>query len=401
MPDEAPIHVLVIDDESVIVDELLEFLAYEGIKTSSAGDAAAALLGLDQAAPGTITVILTDVKMPGQDGLSMAASILRDMPEAFAVEVIVMSGHGDFNMAVDALRARVFDFIRKPLRLTELLDMVRRAHAAAIARRSTHRETTEGIARLREEARALTQRAATMATGVESRDEQAGSAFLHIISDELRNPLVPVLGLAELIEDNAAELPPAQLAEYAGLIRKAGERLTMLIDTMLTLVSLEAGRGPGVPRPERTAGILADLARRHDEEARARGQTIETQGAAGNGVMTDRRYLLMALDQLVTNALRYGPAGQIVHIDAEPVGDTMVFRVTDNGPGMTGAQLQDLRKPFRRGDMSLARKSGGLGIGLPLADRAAQALGGRLEIDSVPGRGTVAAIVLPGIASKP
>lgn len=401
MPDEAPIHVLVIDDESVIVDELLEFLGYEGITTSSAGDAAAALLVLGQAPPGAVTVILTDVKMPGQDGLSIASSILRDMSEAFAVEVIIMSGHGDFNMAVDALRARVFDFIRKPLRLTELLDMVQRAHAAALARRRTHRETTEGIARLREEARSLAERAAMMATRVESRDEQAGSAFLHIISDELRNPLVPVLGLAEVIERNAAALPPAQLAEYAGLIRKAGERLTMLIDTMLTLVSLEAGRGPGVPRPERTSGILAELARRHDEEARARGQTIETHAAAADCVMTDRRYLLMALDQIVTNALRYGPAGQTVHIDAEQVGDSMVFRVTDRGPGMTSAQLQDLRKPFRRGDMSLTRRSGGLGIGLTLADRAAQALCGRLEIDSVPGEGTAAAIVLPGIAGQP
>ncbi len=164
---------------------------------------------------------------------------------------------------------------------------------------------------------------------------------------------------------------------------------------MLNLAALEGGARHTRPRPERAREIVAALAREHAAEAGQRGQTIDAPHPADIVVTTDRRCLLIALNQLVRNALGFGPIGQVVRIEAEMTGGEVVFRVIDSGPGMSESELEALCKPFRRGDMSLTRATGGLGLGLSLADRAVAALQGRLELTSVPGGGTIAAVVLP------
>jgi signal transduction histidine kinase len=399
--DPNTIHVLVIDDESPIVEEILEFFLDEGIAATSASNANAASRQIEQTPPGTITVILTDVRMPGRDGLSLARDILGGSSEANAVEIVVMTGHGDMAMAIDALRTRVFDFIDKPLSLAALDETVRRAHASAMARRQRHADHAEALARLRAEAQTLSTRIAAMSARADGPDERSRSAILAIVSDELRNPLVPIVGLAEVIEEDNAALLPAQITEFARLIRKAGERLTGLIDALLNMAALEGGGRDTQPRPEKAREIVAMLAREHAAEAGERGQTIDAPQPADFVVNIDHRCLLIALNQLVSNAVCFGPEGQVVRIEAEMVGGEVIFRVIDSGPGMIESELQALRKPFRRGDMSLTRATRGLGLGLSLAERAVAALHGRLELTSVPGSGTTAAVVLPAFPASP
>jgi signal transduction histidine kinase len=372
----------VIDDESAIVEELVEFLNGEGITATAAGDAPSAIRQIEQAPPGAITVILTDVRMPGEDGLSLARDILGSSCEANAVEVIIMSGHCNAGMAIDALRSRVFDFIRKPLLLTELAEIVRRAHASATARRRHCRASSGAPARPQAEAAPL-------------------SALLGMVSVALHRPLASVLGLAGLIETAGGALPPAQLAEYAGLIRKAGERLTGLTEAMRKVAELEAGALPGQKQPLSVREVVSGLARGHAAEAREHGQTIDARLPPDIIVTTDSHTLSIALDQLVTNAIRFGPKGQTVRIEAASAGGDVTFRVIDAGSGMTGPELAELRQPFEGSGMVLTRANGGLALGLFLAERAVAALGGRLELKSAPGQGTAAAVVLPATPPSP
>lgn len=415
-PDADAIHVLVVDDEPVLVEEIVEFLAGEGIATSAAGSAPAAVRQIEQAMPGAFSVVLTDVRMPGRDGLSLSRAIIGAGGEANAVEVVVMTGHGDMGMAIEALRSRVFDFIRKPLRLSLLAESLRAAHAAAMARRRCHRDSAAALARLHAEARVLAARIGGLSASVAGRDERSGAAFpgpafpgaafpgpafLGIVGDALRPPLAPIGSLADLIAEAGAELPSWQLAAFATLIRQAGEQLTGLIDTMLNVAALESGARHCRPLPLHAGEIVAELAGLHGAQARACGQTIDAPAPPDIVLTTDRRYLLMALRQLVGNAIQFGPPAQTVRIEAAAAGGEVAFRVIDSGPGMTGAQLAQLRRPFRRSGLSPARRNGGLGLGLSLAERAAVALGGRLELTSAPGSGTMAAVVLPAAAACP
>ena len=409
-------HVLVVDDEPLIVAEIMEFLARKGIDATAAGSAAEAFRKLKEAPEGAITVILSDVQMPGQDGLAFARDIYRQTTEATAVEVVIMTGHATMDMAMEALRAHVFDFFPKPVKFGDLEAAVHRAHAAAMTRRKKDAETRGALERLQVEAgsvaeyagknsplaqqasevAALAKQASEVAQRLPSSGERTGAAVLRVINDELRNPLVPLVGLAELIEEGAGDIPPAQLAEYGGLIRQAGKRLTDVIGTMLRVASLQAGDAPGPLRTVAVEGILAELRRRHDDEARERGQSITATCPPGLSISTDRELLLIGLNEIVANALRHGSAGQSVSIVATAAGDEVSFQVADSGPGMDAAEQAELRKPFHTGDMSLTKASGsGIGLGLTLAEEVARSLGGRLELGGRPGGGTLAAIVLP------
>ena len=374
-----PLQVMVVDDEAVIVDELMEFFGEEGIGAISAPDAGSSLRALREAPPGAITVILTDVKMPGQDGLSFAQSILSVIPERDAVEVIIMTGHGSFGMAIEALRSRVFDFLRKPVKLSELGISVARAHAAAVARRTRAREDEENVARLREMTLALSARAEALTQRMRDAPASANADVLQVISREMRNPLVPVVGLAELIEENALALRPAQIVEYAGLIRQSGWQLTNLIEAIefASGTSDTKAAAPRLPAGE----IVAALLQGHGVEARRAGLSLEAAPAPDITLAVNRVCLMLALDQLISDAIRRGSQGDTIRLETVAEADALTFRIIDHG--------HDISSPASGpgGDVH--------GLTLRLADRMAQVLGGRLAVRGTPGGPNVASLVLP------
>jgi two-component system NtrC family response regulator/two-component system response regulator AtoC len=125
--------VLIVDDEADIVTQLATGLKALGYRTLTAGSAAQALALLD--GRGDIGVVLTDIRMPGGDGLGLARRIAAAQPDLAAVEVVLISGHGTIEDAAAAMRAEVVDFLHKPFRLREAGDAVGRALARAAARR--------------------------------------------------------------------------------------------------------------------------------------------------------------------------------------------------------------------------------------------------------------------------
>jgi len=133
---EECMNVLVIDDEPFIVEEIVEFFAATGIMALGAGSVAQARTQLSRVPPGHFTVVVTDVAMPGKDGLAFSQEIRAGQTDEYALAVIVITGHGDRGMAAKAQRRDVFDFIIKPLHLSELLATVRRANAWALACRA-------------------------------------------------------------------------------------------------------------------------------------------------------------------------------------------------------------------------------------------------------------------------
>ena len=124
---------LVVDDDAALRAELSSALQTAGYRTISAADAEAALAMV--AEDTRIAVILTDIRMPGQSGIALAETALREPINRHAVEVILMSGHADEAEAVAGLQAGALGLLRKPFRLAEALDMVDQAMARAVARR--------------------------------------------------------------------------------------------------------------------------------------------------------------------------------------------------------------------------------------------------------------------------
>ena len=375
---------LFVDDESSLLEDLREFIAENDIAVSTAATGQEAL-DLLARAPG-ITVVLTDIRMPGFDGFALANHILRTHSEADAVEVVLMTGHGDLETAMQAVRAGVFDFFRKPMVLDEVLGVLRRAHDKAIARRTAEAARVQQIERLRADYAALQARQQSPLDAVGNAPAELG----HILSHELRTPLNALLAMPDMMANQHA-IPPGQLSAYLRDVHQAGERLVEIAEDLVEFLASRAKRDSGwhdVPATMLIDQLKADFT----PLAAQAGVRLTCAADAAGTVQTVRLQLARALRRLFKNALAATPPGGLIDLSAQAVGpDHVAFA----GRGMTAEEAERARRPFCQLDMSLTRRTGGLGLGLPLAIREAERLGGRVTIDTAPSAGTTAAILLP------
>jgi PAS domain S-box-containing protein len=225
---------------------------------------------------------------------------------------------------------------------------------------------------------------------------RAKSEFLANMSHEIRTPLTAIMGYSELLLcDPDASASPAHRAEALGTILRNGKHLLGLINDILDLSKIEAGR----MEIERTA---CDPARLVDEvvrlmQVRADEKRlplhVEYAGPIPQTIHTDPLRLRQILINLVGNAIKFTDAGYVRislrMADPTPAGGTMQFDVVDTGIGMSPEQIATLFQPFVQADRSTARTRGGTGLGLAICHRLAERLGGTVSLRSAPGQGTV------------
>lgn len=238
------------------------------------------------------------------------------------------------------------------------------------------------------------------------RAEQASlakSALMARVSHELRTPMNAVLGFAELMSLDALS---ATQQERLRCIRAAGGHLMELIDDLLSLSRADATLAGRPVSPVPVSEVLAEVCLWVEALAQAHGVTVEARQARNTSawVMSDRRRLGQVLTNLLTNAIKYNHAGGQVWIelggadlDGAPAWS---IAVRDTGRGLSAAQQAHLFEPFNRLG---AEREGipGNGIGLSIVRQLVTDMGGRLEVSSQPGRGSVFRVDLPAAASQP
>ena len=228
-----PFHILIVDDEPALLEELNDFLTLHGMIVTTAGDGAQALAAL--AAAPAITVVLTDIRMPGLDGLDLTNRVLRARGDADAVEVVLMTGHGNLDDAARAVRAGAFDFLRKPMELDEMLVVVERAHAKALARRQAHARRIGEMEALRADYAALQARLTRMQTPLALTGDTPPE-LSRILSHELRTPLIPILALPDMLDAHDS-LPPRTLNAYIRDVELAGTRLLRISEDLIEFLA--------------------------------------------------------------------------------------------------------------------------------------------------------------------
>jgi signal transduction histidine kinase len=383
--------ILIVDDELDLLDELQESMLAAGWHVEVASNATMALEKLD--ADRDVTVLLSDIRMPGLDGLSLAKRVCEKRCCEIATEVVLLTGHGTIDDAAEAVRIGAFDFLSKPISLQALVDAAQRADQSAIRKRR------EEAARLAELTHLKAERAHLQAKISELGEQTDFSRgvpreFSSILSHELRTPLIALMTVPELLSHNA-ELPATEVTGNLGIVRDAGARLTAIADDFVELLT------PPDPRFFENGNIAPNLILRrvgHLSSAaalEANQRIVENDMTCGD-VETDLNALANALCRLVSNAIAWNPPGGEIMLSAySEIEDEIIFEVVDCGPGMSETEIAIARRPFRQVDMSLARRVGGLGLGLPLAEQMAGLLGGRMRLISSVGHGTRAAIILP------
>ncbi|MEQ1503275.1 MAG: sensor histidine kinase [Myxococcota bacterium] len=241
-----------------------------------------------------------------------------------------------------------------------------------------------------------TRLAAAFADAEQARDaalegSRAKSTFLARMSHELRTPLNAVVGYTELLLD---EFDPATARGDLHRIRSAAGHLLRLIDELLDLARIEAGRIELVPEPVDLAGLAADVADTIRPLAAAKDTALEVRVAPDAGTLdVDRTRLRQVLINLLGNAAKFTDAGTIA-LGIERTGRAVTFRVRDSGIGMCADELAPIFEPFRR--LPSARGREGAGLGLAIVHRLVTAMGGAIDVESAPGRGTTFTVTLPG-----
>ncbi|WP_266375632.1 HAMP domain-containing protein [Streptomyces canus] len=234
------------------------------------------------------------------------------------------------------------------------------------------------------------------------------SEFLANMSHELRTPLNSLLILAQLLAQNPSRnLTPKQV-EYAGIIHSAGSDLLQLINDILDLSKVEAGKMDVAPErvPLRQLLEYVEATFRPMTSQKSLEFTVATAPGTPADLLTDDSRLRQILRNLLSNAVKFTEQGG-VELRIEPAADREVppgvhrggpvvaFRVKDTGIGIPQQQLETIFGAFQQADGTTSRKYGGTGLGLSITREIAHLLGGAVTVDSIPGQGSTFTLYLP------
>ncbi len=248
--------------------------------------------------------------------------------------------------------------------------------------------------------------AAEVAKAAAELANRAKSQFLANMSHELRTPLNAIIGYSEMLTEEATDLgEPAMVADLAK-INGAGKHLLALINDVLDLSKIEAGRMDLYLEPFSVRSMVNDVVTTMGSLVRKNNNALVVGVADDVGEMrADLTKVRQTLFNLLSNSCKFTEAGTLT-LTADRAADAdgrawVTFRVADTGIGMTEAQLAKLFEAFSQADPSTTRKYGGTGLGLAITRRFCRMMGGDVTATSVPGQGSTFEVRLPAVVADP
>lgn len=356
-----------------------------------------------------INLILLDLLMPTMNGfqaleLLKASSTLRHLP------VIVVSGLDDLDSLVRCIELGAEDYLFKPLNPV----LLRARVEAGLERKQLRDQETAYVKQLQAE-----KAAAELAN-------RARSVFLANISHEFRTPLNAIIGYSDILQEDLQDLAPSLVAD-AEKIRTSGKRLLELINDILDISKIEAGKMELYLERFDVASLVADVVSRIQPQLKASGHTFQLNCPANLGNLhADLSKLSQILLNLLDNAIKFTQQGTITLTVRREDGDdrrtskdeaanlaepiefsaapppsspspntSIIFTIADTGIGIDPDHLPYLFESFYQVDDSSTRQYGGTGLGLALSQRFCQMMGGTIAVASDLGQGSTFTVQMP------
>jgi len=227
---------------------------------------------------------------------------------------------------------------------------------------------------------------------------RAKSEFLANMSHELRTPLNAIIGFTGIIKDGIVGTVNEEQAKQLGMVYRSAQHLLELINDILDLSRVEAGRVDIFTESFPLAPLLEELQALMQPLADVKNLTLQLESAAPGSLMTDRGKLRQVLVNLLGNAIKFTETGS-VSLSCQQTGEDIVFEVTDTGRGIANADQRRIFNTFEQADIGAGREYEGTGLGLAISQRFIEMLGGEIGVArSAPGEGTTFYVRLPGDA---
>jgi signal transduction histidine kinase/CheY-like chemotaxis protein/HPt (histidine-containing phosphotransfer) domain-containing protein len=244
-----------------------------------------------------------------------------------------------------------------------------------------------------------TQRRLDYERAVAAAASRAKSEFLANVSHEIRTPMNALLGIAELLADTPLS---AEQRRHVEVFRSSGQSLFELINDLLDLSKIEAGRLEVHNEPLRLTALLEERIALLAPRAREKGLALRLDVASDVPAVVngDATRLAQTLTNLLGNAIKFTPAGSVTLGVTREDGDTLCFAVADTGIGIAPSKLETIFEPFTQADGSVTRAFGGTGLGLSITRSLVQLMKGTISVTSTPGSGTTFWLRLPMPAAE-
>ena len=223
------------------------------------------------------------------------------------------------------------------------------------------------------------------------------SQFLANMSHELRTPLNAIIGYSEMLSEEAQEEGDEAYLPDLNKIRASGKHLLGLINDILDLTKIEAGRMELYIETFDVGQMVEDVASTVQPLLDKNGNALKVEIPAGIGfIRADQVKVRQILFNLLSNASKFTEKGTIT-LSVSPQEEGVRFRVTDTGIGITDEQMERLFQPFMQAEASTTKKYGGTGLGLAITKHFAEMMGGHIAVDSAEGKGTTFSVWLPSV----
>lgn len=380
-------HILIVDDDPALLQALPQALALRlsAIEVDTSDSALDALKLIEER---DYDAIVSDIKMPGMDGLALLDKIQKLRPET---PTLLITGHGEHDLAVQALRGGAYDFIQKPIDRDYMVAALSRAI-------QTHRLRCE----VAEHQRALELHALSLERIVQNRTHELTEAnaakdrFLSMVSHELKTPLTSLKGRAQLLR-RQVHRPDFQELASTGLedMERSINRLHLLVDDLLDASLVETNMFV----IHRRRCDLVELCRKLlDDYTSGDGSTLRFE-APGEPieVEVDVDRISQVILNLLSNARKYSPKGYPITVTLQRAGFEAIISVRDIGVGIPPDEIEHIFDQYYRVPRAAAQSGsrGGLGLGLYISRKLVERHAGRIEVQSAPDEGSVFSVILP------
>lgn len=373
-----PYSVLIVDDEEAIRSLCEDLLSRWGYETASAVNG---FDGLEKVKNGSFDIVLTDISMPGCDGITFLEKARDYDPQ---LEIIVMTACGTIDTAVDAMKKGASDFLLKPLSFTQMATTLRKC-AEKIELARENKELNEVNQKLRE---------------LNEKKEK----FINITGHELKTPVSNASAFAELLKDYMVDNKDEVLSDLTGELYDVIQELVVIVNNMHELSAFDKGCLKLAINEFDMVSSISKITQEFSPVLKQRNIII-TWAADKKEIFYrgDRRRINQIVRELIQNAIKFTPDGGSVEVSLfSQDSDKLIIQVKDNGIGIPGDKLTDIFEKFyeiqdiySHSTSKTSFMGGGMGIGLSLVKEIITAHRGRILVESEPEKGSLFTVELP------
>jgi signal transduction histidine kinase len=381
-------HILLVDDDSALLQALLHTLQLRmtGIAIDTCSEAQTALELISQ---NDYDAIISDIKMPGMDGLELLQQIKKVRA---TTPTILITGHGEQDLAIQALRGGAYDYIQKPIDRDVIVASLQRA----IESHRLHRQVLAQQIALAQHANILEYQVLKRTNKLNEANQTKEKLF-SIVAHELKQPLSNLKGMTQLLQQQVGKQASTESIEQ-GLqeMEHALGRTELLVQDLLDTSLIETNMFV----LHRHKQDLVTLCQRLLQEytagsagprltSEARGNTLEAE--------IDENRLGQVLLNLLSNARKYSRRGTTITVRVQRVGYQALISIQDQGIGIAQEEQEQIFKQFYRvpGVEPQTGSKPGVGLGLYIAHKIIERHGGEISVESILGEGSVFTVFLP------